>query len=75
MAKKKETTLKQLVKEIGIEDDYYQVIKMDRKISFSDLFGNNVLTKGKVTHQLALPPEMDISLMNKFLYLYSPVMQ
>lgn len=68
-----EETLRQLAKEIGIEDDYYQVVKMERKLDFSDLFSNgSMLLQGKVKHQFDLSPEFDPSLMNKFLYLYLP---
>lgn len=65
--------LTHLAKEISIEDDYYQVVKMERKISFGDLFkGESPMMSGIVKHKLELPPELDFNLMNQFLYLYLP---
>lgn len=68
-----EQTLRLLAKEIGIDDQYYQVVSMERKFDFSDLFSNgSMLFHGKVKHQFDLSPEFDPNLMNKFLYLYLP---
>ncbi len=66
-------TLKLLAKEIGIEDQFYQVVTMERKFEFSDLFSNgSMMLGGKVKHQIDLPQEFDPNLLNKFLYLYLP---
>lgn len=62
-----------LTKNIGIEDDYYQVVKMERKVSLSDLFKrDSPMMTGTVSHKLELSPEFDPRLMNQFLYLYLP---
>lgn len=66
-------TLSLLAHKIGIEDDYYQVIELESKTWFSELFnGKNPLLKGKINHQLELCPEMHPKLMDQFLYLYRP---
>lgn len=66
-------TLKLLAKQIGIEDDYYQVIELHSTNWLSDLFSSEMnLLKGRMTHQIALTPETDPKLMNQFLYLYRP---
>lgn len=66
-------TIMLLAKSIGIEDDYYQVIKMDRKVSFADLFNRgSPMVTGKLNHKLELPNGFDAKLMNQFLYLYLP---
>lgn len=66
-----EKTLKELVEAIGIQDDYYQVIQLDKKSWFAELFRSDLsLFKGTVTHQIKLTPELDPNLMNQFLYLY-----
>jgi len=66
-------TLTLLAKQIGIEDDYYQVIEMQSNHWFASLFkGDFSLLKGKLTHQIQLVPELDAKLMNQFLYLYRP---
>lgn len=66
-------TLKLLANQIGVDDNYYQVVKMDRKIDFSDLFSNgSMLLQGKVKHQIELSPGLDANLMNQYLYLYLP---
>jgi protease-4 len=66
-------TLRLLAKQIGIQDDYYQVVKMEKSISFGDLFRtDSTMMTGKITHQLDLPLELDSKQMNQFLYLYLP---
>ncbi|NGX41979.1 MAG: putative signal peptide peptidase SppA [Chlamydiae bacterium] len=66
-------TIKQVAKEIGIEDDYYQVVKLDRKISLADVFkDDSPMMAGTMRHQIDLSPELDPKLMNQFLYLYLP---
>lgn len=66
-------TLKLLTKQIGIEDNYYQVVELQSTSWISELFkGEMGLFKGRVTHQIALTPDMDPKLLNQFLYLYRP---
>lgn len=66
-------TLSLLTKSIGIEDDYYQVISMERKISFSDLFNrSSPMVTGSLNHKMELPYELEMKFMNQFLYLYLP---
>ncbi|HEY4831521.1 MAG TPA: S49 family peptidase [Waddliaceae bacterium] len=66
-------TLRLLAKQIGIQDDYYQVVKMEKTISLGDLFrSDSVMMTGIVKHQLELPLELDSKQMNQFLYLYLP---
>jgi protease IV len=66
-------TLKLLLKEIGIEDDYYQVVELESSNWFKNLFSSkSTLFTGKVKHQIQLTPELDPALNNKFLYLYQP---
>ena len=66
-------TLSMLAKEIGIEDDYYQVVKMQRKITLSNLFKtDSPMMTGKIVHKVELPFEFDTKIMNQFLYLYMP---
>lgn len=66
-------TLKELLKEIGIEDNYYQVVHMTSTDWFSSLFSSkSPLFTGKVQHEIQLTPEMNPALTNKFLYLYAP---
>ncbi len=64
---------KALLKELGIEGDYYQVLQMENKSWFSDLLKEqSPWLSGKVTHEIRLPSELPSELMNKFLYLYVP---
>ncbi|MBA3816399.1 MAG: S49 family peptidase [Parachlamydiaceae bacterium] len=66
-------TLKLLAKEIGVEDDEYQVIELQSTNWFSELFRSEMnLFKGKVIHQVSFSPETDPKLQNQFLYLYRP---
>lgn len=66
--------LKKLVKAVGIEDDFYQVIELKKESWYTSLFSKDTLSlfKGQVTHSLQLPQELDPRLMNQFLYLYRP---
>lgn len=66
-------TLKLLLKQIGIEDDYYQVIELQRNTWYSELFKSEwSLLKGKVVHQFDLGSAFDTRLSGHFLYLYRP---
>jgi ClpP class serine protease len=65
--------LKLLLKELNIDDDYYQVVQLDDTSWISKVFNNkNPLFQGKVTHTVNLPQEIDPKLSGQFLYLYSP---
>lgn len=66
-------TIRKLVKEAGIEDNSYQVIKLESKDWFSSLFSSEspILT-GKIKHQIMGAPEFDTKLQGQFLYLYRP---
>lgn len=64
-------TLKALLKEIDITDDYYQVIELKNSGWLSELFsGAQTLFTGTVKHEIALPNELSSALQNKYLYLY-----
>lgn len=66
-------TLKALVKQIGIEDDFYQVVELQSTNWLSELFRSEMnLFKGQIVHQVVFTPEMDPKLQNQFLYLYRP---
>lgn len=67
-------TLKELLKQLAIKDDAYQVIEMKSKSWWSELFTSemNLLLNGKITHEVKLPLEFDAKLSNQFLYLYRP---
>lgn len=66
-------TLRLLAKQIGIQDDYYQVIKMEKTISLGDFFrSDSTMMTGRVKHQLELPLELDSTQTSQFLYLYIP---
>lgn len=64
---------KALLKELGIEGNYYQVIQLENKNWWTGLFSSaSSLFKGKVTHVIQLSPDMPPELTNKFMYLYTP---
>lgn len=66
-------TLKELLKKISVEDDYYQVVELQHKTWYSELFSSkNPLLTGTVTHRIQLTPNLDPALMNQYLYLYNP---
>jgi len=67
--------IKLLAKEVGIEDDYYQVVKMERKFWFSQFFSEeSPMMSGVLKHHVQLTPDLDAKIMNQFLYLYFPNM-
>jgi protease-4 len=67
--------LKLLLQQIGIENEEYQVVELQHKTWFSELFkGEWSLLRGQVTHQLQLLPELPPQLMGQFLYLHSPAL-
>lgn len=66
-------TIKMLAKHIGIEDDFYQVMQLEKKNWYTDLFKSSFSAlKGETIHKIEFPGELDSRLMNKFLYLYKP---
>lgn len=66
-----ESTLKELLKHLSIEDNYYQVVQFESKTWLSELInGKFDLLKGQIKHKIVLSPDMDSDLSNKFLYLY-----
>lgn len=68
-----EKTLKELVDQLGLKEDNYQVIQLQKKTWFSELFSTELpLLSGVVKHRIELAPELDPNLMNKFLFLYRP---
>lgn len=65
--------LNALLKQIGIEDDFYQVMRFEGKSWFSQIFNShNPLLGGKIQYELKLPAEMDYHFANQPLYLYRP---
>ncbi len=69
----REATLKLLLTEIGIEDDYYQVVQMHSQDWLSKIFtSKNTLWQGKITHTLDLSEDYNPALSGKLLYLYRP---
>lgn len=66
-------TLKRLLNEIDIEDDYYQVVGMSSSSWASRIFSqSNPLLQGTVSHKLEMPQELDECLSGKYLYFYRP---
>lgn len=64
-------TLKLLLKEIGIDDDYYQVVQLDPNSWAAKLFSSeSPIFGGTVKHKLEMPQEYDARLSGKFMYLY-----
>ncbi|WP_068470671.1 S49 family peptidase [Candidatus Protochlamydia phocaeensis] len=62
-----------LLKEVGIEGNYYQVIRFENKGWWKNLFSNQAsLLTGKVKHEVSVSPTVDLLLQNRFLYLYYP---
>lgn len=67
-------TLQELLKEVNITTNHYQVIRLENKSWWSSLFSSQASTlfKGKIQHQISFSPEIDLLLHNQFLYLYCP---
>jgi protease IV len=62
--------LNQLLEKLNITDDNYQVIRLESKKWWKNLFSSDSsLITGKVKHQISLSPELDLMSHNKFLYL------
>lgn len=68
-----ESVLSKLLKEIGIEDDYYQVVELS-KSPWAALFqAESSPLFGKIKHTFSLPYELEPALMSQpYLYLYRP---
>lgn len=65
--------IERLVKEIGLEGKSYQVVKMESKNWFADLFkAQSPLFTGKIEHHVQIDGMPPSKLMNQFLYLYLP---
>jgi protease-4 len=61
-----------LAKQIGIDDDYYQVVELSKKTWYSNLFSStSSLFKGEIKHKVELPMELDPKFSSQFLYLYT----
>ncbi len=68
--------LKALLKHIGIEDEFYQVVQLQSKKWYAEILtSKNSLFTGVVKHQIGINGEMDPKLNDQFLYLYSPTRQ
>jgi len=67
-------TLKELLKVSDITTEKYQVIRLENKGWWKNLFSAEVSTlfKGKIQHQISISPSVDLMLSNQFLYLYCP---
>jgi len=69
----REMALNELLKHIGIEDDFYQVMRFEGKSWFSQIFNShNPLLQGRIQYELKLPAELDSRFANQPLYLYHP---
>lgn len=69
----RESTLKALLKKIGIEDDYYQVIELESSSWISQLFKSNFsLLKGNLKHQISLGSDLPAEFINQPISLYQP---
>lgn len=66
-------TLRELTQEIGIEDNFYQVVELDNRSWISEIFraekGN--IFNGEITHKFQFS-DLEGKLANQFLYLYRP---
>ena len=66
-------TLAEMVKSLGIDDNYYQFVELKDSDWFSSLFeAQNGLTKGEIKHTIQLPGCLNPALSSQFLYLYCP---
>jgi protease IV len=69
------SALNELLKQIGIDDDFYQVVQLQSKKWYAEVFNSkNPLLKGIVKHQVDIVGEIDPALRDQFLYLYRPNM-
>ncbi len=66
-------TLNALLKAANIEGDSYQVIRLENKEWWKDLFSSqSPLFTGKITHKVSVSPVVDLLMQNQYLYLYNP---
>lgn len=66
-------TIKELAQKIGVEDDQYQVVQLEKKTWYHELFGSEFsLFKGTVKHKIELSPAINPEFNSQFLYLYRP---
>jgi protease-4 len=66
-------TLKLLVENIGIKDNFYQVVELENKNWLSEIFRSQFnLFSGKISHQISLSSELPSELSGQYLYLYRP---
>lgn len=65
--------LKLLTAASSITDEEYQVVQLDKKNWYKELFGNySSLFNGKIQHQFDFDPDLKPEIKNQFLYLYRP---
>jgi signal peptide peptidase SppA len=63
--------IKLLAREISIDNDYYQVVELQRRNWYADLLrSDSPLSTGIVKHRLDIGAESDPRLLNDYLYLY-----
>jgi protease-4 len=63
--------IKLLAREISIDNDYYQVVELQRRNWYADLLrSESPFSSGIVKHRLDLGVETDPGLLNDYLYLY-----
>lgn len=69
----KSGALLKLLEEIGIEDDYYQLVQMNSTVWYKELFqAQSPLFTGKIKHELVVPAAMNAKFSNQYLLLYHP---
>ncbi len=67
-------TLQQLLRELGITTENYQVVRLENKSWWKGLFSaqSNTLLQGKIQHEVKFSPAIELLLRNQFLYFYCP---
>ncbi|MBS4164465.1 Uncharacterized protein PRO82_001793 [Candidatus Protochlamydia amoebophila] len=66
-------TLKELLMTIGIDNDHYQVIRLENKGWWKGLFSSqSSLLNGTIKHEASVSPIINLLLQNQYLYLYYP---
>lgn len=67
------TTLTKLLRNLGIDDDYYQVVTLESSSWVSQfLKGDSPLLTGRVKHEFLLDGNLPMQLMHQPLYMYRP---
>jgi protease-4 len=61
-----------LLKEIAIEDDYYQVVQLKKSNWLNHLLESKMGPQSEVVHRIELPGMLDPKLQGQFLYLWHP---